>query len=245
MNDELEKQEMVAEPNNTSEPKIAPASEDSNEPETASAPEESSELKITEAPEDSSKLEITEAPEDSSEPEIDIEPDIIDENKGTQDGFLFHFKNIIGILKKYITSSVIDAIIIGGATFVFMIILGMPHKILIAVVVGITNLIPNFGPVIGAAFGGVLLIFSGLKNAIFFLIFAVVLQIVDGFIIKPKLFGESLGVSGVVMMIAMLVGGAVFGIVGMLFMVPVIAIINYIIKKIVIPHIKNKDKGEN
>ena len=139
MNDELEKQEMVAEPNNTSEPKIAPASEDSNEPETASAPEESSELKITEAPEDSGKLEITEAPEDSSEPEIDIEPDIIDENKGTQDGFLFHFKNIIGILKKYITSSVIDAIIIGGATFVFMIILGMPHKILIAVVVGIRN----------------------------------------------------------------------------------------------------------
>ena len=156
-----------------------------------------------------------------------------------------HFKNILEILKKYVISSFIDSLIIGGANFIFMLIMGMPHKILISIVVGLVNIIPNFGPVIGAAFGGILLIFNDIKQTIFFLIFTVILQILDGFLIKPKLFGKSFGISGFLMLIASLAAGAFFGIIGLLLVVPVVAIINYLFKNIILPNINKKDETED
>lgn len=152
-----------------------------------------------------------------------------------------HLKNMGEIMVKYLKVTVIDSLIIAGVNLIFMLIMKMPFSILISIVVGITNIIPSFGPFIGAFFGGLILIFHDPKMAMWFLIFTVVLQLIDGFFIKPKLFGTSFGMSGVLMLIVLLVSGGVFGIVGLIFSVPVAAIIEYIYRHIYLPN-KNKDK---
>ncbi|MCR5771741.1 MAG: AI-2E family transporter [Butyrivibrio sp.] len=149
-----------------------------------------------------------------------------------------HLKNIFGIIKTYFKCSLIDSLIIGVANFVFMFVMSMPHSILISIIAGITNIIPNVGPVIGAAIGGVILMFYDTKLALCFLAFTVILQILDGLIIKPKLFGESFGISGIWMFIAMLVGGGVFGVVGMILVVPVVAIVQYLYKNVYLQYKK-------
>ncbi|SDI00438.1 protein of unknown function DUF20 [Pseudobutyrivibrio sp. 49] len=157
------------------------------------------------------------------------------------ENLLTHIKNIIGIIVKYLKYSVIDGIIIGAANFVFMYFMEMPWKIAISILMGVTNLVPNFGPVVGAIIGGVVLAISDVKQALWFLGFTVVLQTVDGLFIKPKLFGDSFGISGVFMLIAMIVGGGLFGIFGMIFVVPVVAIAKYLIKDVLLPNKNKKD----
>jgi predicted PurR-regulated permease PerM len=157
------------------------------------------------------------------------------------ENLLTHIKNIIGIIVKYLKYSIIDGIIIGAANFVFMYFMEMPWKIAISILMGVTNLVPNFGPVVGAIIGGVVLAISDVKQALWFLGFTVVLQTVDGLFIKPKLFGDSFGISGVFMLIAMIVGGGLFGIFGMIFVVPVVAIAKYLIKDVLLPNNNKKD----
>ena len=117
----------------------------------------------------------------------------------------------------------------------------MPWKIAISILMGVTNLVPNFGPVVGAIIGGVVLAISDIKQALWFLGFTVVLQTIDGLFIKPKLFGDSFGISGVYMLIAMIVGGGLFGIFGMIFVVPVVAIAKYLLKDVLLPNKNKKD----
>ncbi|MBQ7636305.1 MAG: AI-2E family transporter [Lachnospiraceae bacterium] len=152
-----------------------------------------------------------------------------------------HVRNIFGIVVKYFKFSLIDSVIIGVANYVFMWLMHMPHGILISIIIGITNLIPNVGPVAGAIVGGVILMFYEVKQALWFLLFTVVLQILDSLLIKPKLFGKSFGVSGIVMLLAMLVGGGVFGIVGMILVVPAVAIIQYLYKNVLRSGGKDQD----
>ena len=107
----------------------------------------------------------------------------------------------------------LDAVIVGGATAVFMAIARMDYIGLIAVVCGVTNLIPSFGPIIGGAIGGFILLLVNPWHALMFLAFTAVLQTLDGYVIKPKLFGDSLGVSGLLILVAIIVFGNIFGIV--------------------------------
>ncbi len=146
-----------------------------------------------------------------------------------------HLKNIGGILIEYLKGTGIDSLIIAVINLIFMLILKMPFAILISVVVGITNFIPTFGPVLGALFGGVILIFYDPKLAIWFLIFTVVLQLVDGFFIKPKIFGKSFEMSSLLMLVVMIIGGGLFGVAGMILCVPVVAIIDYLYKNVYLP----------
>ena len=157
------------------------------------------------------------------------------------ENLLTHIKNIIGIIVKYLKYSIIDGIIIGAANFVFMYFMEMPWKIAISILMGVTNLVPNFGPVVGAIIGGVVLAISDVKQALWFLGFTVVLQTIDGLFIKPKLFGDSFGISGVYMLIAMIVGGGLFGIFGMIFVVPMVAIAKYLLKDVLLPNKNKKD----
>ncbi len=162
----------------------------------------------------------------------------------TKKEIIEHIKNIGEIIVKYFKCTLIDSAIIGVVNFIFMMITSMPHSILISFIMAFTNIVPNIGPVFGAIIGGIILMFYDTTQAIWFLVFTVILQAIDGLIIKPKLFGDSFGVSGVVMLIAMLIGGGVFGIVGMIFVVPVVAIAQYFYKKVYLPH-KNIDKDNN
>ena len=139
------------------------------------------------------------------------------------------------ILVRYIVYSLLDAVIVGGATALFMAITQMQYIGLIAFVCGITNLIPSFGPVIGGAIGAFILLLINPWHALMFIIFAAVLQTLDGYVIKPKLFGDSLGVSGLLILISIVLFGNIFGIVGILLAIPLAAIFDFVYQEGILP----------
>ena len=139
------------------------------------------------------------------------------------------------ILVRYIVYSLLDGAIVGGATAVFMAITQMQYVGLISFVCGITNLIPSFGPVIGGAIGAFILLLVNPWHALIFIIFASVLQTLDGYVIKPKLFGDSLGVSGLLILISIVLFGNIFGIVGILLAIPLAAIFDFVYQEGILP----------
>ena len=144
------------------------------------------------------------------------------------------------ILIRYIVFSILDAVIVGGATAVFMAIARMDYIGLIAVVCGVTNLIPSFGTIIGGAIGGFILLLVNPLHALMFLAFTAVLQTLDGYVIKPKLFGDSLGVSGLLILVAIIVFGNAFGIVGILLAIPLAAILDFVYEEAVLPQLERR-----
>ena len=139
------------------------------------------------------------------------------------------------ILISFLGQSLLDSLIIGAANAIFMLICRMQYVGLVSVVVAVTNLIPNFGPVIGAVVGGFVLFLVNPLHALMFIIFCAVLQFVDGYILKPKLFSSSLGVSGLLILVASIVLGNMFGILGMLLSIPAAAILSFIYNDYLLP----------
>ena len=141
------------------------------------------------------------------------------------------------ILIRYIAYSILDAIIVGVANAIFMMITGMNYVVMVSTIVGVTNLAPTFGPIVGAIVGALVLVLSNPWDAVLFLVFTVILQTLDGYVIKPKLFGGTFGISGLWILVGIIVGGRMFGVTGILFAIPAVAIIdyvyqNYILKKL-------------
>ena len=124
----------------------------------------------------------------------------------------------------------IDSIIIGILCFIGTSILKMPYAMLVSVIVGVTNVIPFFGPYIGAIPSAVLIALADPMKGIYFLIFILLLQQFDGNILGPKILGNSTGLSAFWVIVSILLGGGLFGILGMLFGVPTFAVVYYIIK---------------
>lgn len=149
------------------------------------------------------------------------------------------------ILIRYIGFDVLDGIIVGIINALFMVIARMPYVSLISVVVGVSNLIPTFGPVIGAVIGAFILVLVDPMQALIFLIFTMVLQLIDGYILKPKMFGGSLGVPAAWILISIVVGGKIFGIPGIVLGIPFAAIISFVYEELVMPLLlKRKAKRE-
>ena len=146
------------------------------------------------------------------------------------------------ILVNYIVQSLLDGLIVGVVNAIFMAFCRMPYIGLISVVVGITNLIPNFGPIIGAVIGGFILLLVNPMQALMFLVFTLVLQFVDGYILKPKLFSNSLGVSGLLILISTIVLGNMFGILGILLSIPAAAVLSFAYNDYFVPW---KEKRNN
>lgn len=146
-----------------------------------------------------------------------------------------------GIFKNYIISNLIDAIIIFAVMAVGMLVLDMPYPMLIAVVCGVTNLIPFFGPFIGAIPCGVLILLVDPVKVIWFGLYVLVLQQLDGNVIKPHLFGESMGLPAIWVLVAITVGGNLFGVPGMLLGVPVFAVIYMLFAEFVTDRLKKKN----
>ena len=144
------------------------------------------------------------------------------------------------ILIRYISVDVIDGLIVGIVNFLFMLIMRMPYAALISVIVGVTNLAPTFGPIVGALLGAFILVLVDPWYALWFLIFTVVLQTLDGYVIKPKLFGGSLGVSALMILIAIILGGKLFGVGGILLAIPFAAIIDFTWKDFVIKKLEHR-----
>ncbi|MCR5580131.1 MAG: AI-2E family transporter [Pseudobutyrivibrio sp.] len=139
------------------------------------------------------------------------------------------------ILSRYIVYNLVDALIIGIVNAVFMSLVGLPYVGLVSFLVCITNIIPTFGPIIGMVIGGLILIIVKPWYAGVFVVFSLILQTVDGYVIKPKLFGDSLGVSGLWILVGIVAGGRMFGVIGILLAIPVVAIIDMIYHEYVLP----------
>ena len=139
------------------------------------------------------------------------------------------------ILINFLVQSLLDSLIIGVVNAIFMLICRMQYIGLVSVVVAVTNLIPNFGPIIGAVVGGFVLFLVNPLHALMFVAFCMVLQFADGYILKPKLFSNSLGVSGLLILVASIVLGNMFGIVGMVLSIPAAAILSFIYNDYLLP----------
>ncbi len=131
------------------------------------------------------------------------------------------------ILIRFITFDLIDAVIVGVVNFLFMTITGMPYAILISVVVAVANLVPTFGPIVGGVVGALILLLVNPWLVLWFLIFTFILQTIDGYILKPKLYGDTLGISPLWILVCIIVGGRMFGTAGVLLAIPFAAISDY------------------
>ena len=158
------------------------------------------------------------------------------------EGALTFFRKCDDILVRYISCSLLDSVIIGVANAVLMRIFGMEYIGLISVTVAITNLIPTFGPIIGAVVGALILLLVRPSHALIFLVITMVLQTLDGNVIKPKLFGNSLGVSGLMILVSIIVFGNIFGLTGIILAMPAAAILDYSYKEILLPALERKRK---
>ncbi len=148
------------------------------------------------------------------------------------------------ILVRFIAGDLLDGLIVGVANFIFMQIAGLSYGILISVVVGVANLAPTFGPILGGAIGALILVLVNPWHALWFLIFTVIIQIIDGYILKPKLFGSTLGVSGLWILICIVTGGKIFGVWGILLSIPFAAISDFIYHDNFLVFLKRKKEEE-
>ena len=147
------------------------------------------------------------------------------------------------IFTQFIGCNIIDALIIGISNAIFMLILGMPYVPLVSFVVGVANLIPTFGPIIGGAVGALVLVLVKPSYALWFLVFTIGIQILDAYVIKPRLFSSSIGLAPVWTLIAITVGGNLFGILGILLAIPVAAILTFIYDERFIPWLEKMSKA--
>lgn len=141
----------------------------------------------------------------------------------------------------YIIAKVVDSAIIGFICYIGMMILKLDYAVLISVIVGITNVIPFFGPFIGAIPSILLLLAISPWQALVFAIFILVLQQFDGNILGPKLLGEYTGIRAVYVVFAVIVGGGLFGIIGMFIGVPLFAVAYALVSEYINERIKQMD----
>lgn len=125
----------------------------------------------------------------------------------------------------YLSGYLVDSIIIGIVCYIVMLIFGWPYPALISIIVGVFNMIPIFGPVIGAIPSVLLIFLINPWQALFFALFIVILQQIDGNFICPRILGERIGIKPFWVMLAIVVGGSMFGVAGMVMSVPTFAVI--------------------
>lgn len=137
------------------------------------------------------------------------------------------------IFGRFLSGKILDSTIIGFLTFLVLTIFKMPYTILVSFIIGITNIIPFFGPFIGAVPSFFIILFVSPVKALWFLVIILVIQQIDGNIIGPKILGDSLGISAFWILFSLLVAGKLLGFVGMVIGVPLFVFIYSIIKDIV------------
>jgi len=135
------------------------------------------------------------------------------------------------IFNDFISGKIIDSIIIGILCYIGMTLFKMPYSLLISVIVGVTNVIPFFGPFIGAIPGAFIVLVSSPNQAIWFVLFILALQQFDGNILGPRILGDSIGLPAVWIMFAILISGGLFGLSGMLIGVPTFSVIYFLVKE--------------
>lgn len=130
----------------------------------------------------------------------------------------------------FISGKLLDSAIIGILCFICLSVMDMPYTLLVSVIVGVTNIIPFFGPYIGAIPSALIILLVNPIQSLYFIIFILILQQIDGNIIGPAIIGESTGLSAFWVVFAIMLGGGLFGVFGLIMGVPTFAVIYYIVK---------------
>ena len=139
----------------------------------------------------------------------------------------------------FINGKLLDSAIIGLICYIVCAILNMPYALLVSVIVGVTNIIPFFGPFIGAVPSAIIILMVNPMKCLIFVILIIVLQQVDGNIIGPKILGSSIGINGFWVMFSIILGAGLFGFWGMLLGVPVFVVIYTAINNLITRKLKN------
>ena len=165
---------------------------------------------------------------------------VLDEKKAN--AVIHGARQVDRIFSGFVRGKLLDSLIIGALCFIGCSILKMPYTPLVSVVVGVTNVIPFFGPFIGAVPATLLILIQSPIKALWFVLFVLVLQQLDGNVIGPKILGNTTGLSSFWVLFAILLFGGLWGFVGMIVGVPLFAVIYDVIKKLVIHGLKrNKE----
>ena len=144
------------------------------------------------------------------------------------------------IFSGFISGKILDSLVIGIICYISMLLLQLEYPLLISVVVGVCNIIPFFGPIIGAIPSILILLIINPRHAMIFLVYIVILQQLDGNIIGPAIMRDHVGVSSLWIMISIIVGGGLFGFTGMLISVPMFSLVYAIVKALSEYHLKKK-----
>lgn len=147
------------------------------------------------------------------------------------------------IFSKYISFTILEGIGVGIANAIFMLIAGLPNVVLISVIVGFTNILPTFGPIVGCVMGSFVLVLEDPMYAVAFIIFTCILQTIDGYVVKPHLFGDSLGIPAVISLISIIIGGKLFGPIGILISIPFTAVMAILYHESLIPWLEGRKKA--
>lgn len=154
-----------------------------------------------------------------------------------REGLAFTDRTFMG----FINGKLLDSAIIGLICYIVCAILKMPYALLVSVIVGVTNVIPFFGPFIGAVPSAIIILMVSPLKCLIFIVFIIVLQQVDGNIIGPKILGSAIGINGFWVMFSIILGAGLFGFWGMLLGVPVFVVIYTAINSRIERRLKEND----
>ena len=155
--------------------------------------------------------------------------------------FIVNVKECNTIFSSFIIGKSLDSLIIGIICFILMTILKLPYSVLLSVIVGITNMIPYFGPFIGAIPGVVLFLVISPIKSIIFAVMILALQQFDGLYLGPKILGNSTGLKPLWVIFGITVGGAYAGVLGMFLGVPVVGVIAHLLNKSITSRLEKKN----
>lgn len=157
---------------------------------------------------------------------------------------LYEFANIVNeTFIGFIVGRIIDSFIIGVLTFIILKICAIPFALMLSVIVGVTNVIPFFGPFIGAVPSVFILLLENPIDALYFVIIIIIIQQLDGNVIGPKIVGNAIGIGSFWVLVSVLIGGGLFGFPGMALGVPVFAVFYRYADKLMTGSLKRKEKN--
>ena len=154
-------------------------------------------------------------------------------NRSTSNMIIKEFRFVHRTFIGFLTGKIVDSCIIGVLCFMGTSLLKMPYSLLISVIVGVTNIIPFFGPYIGAIPSALLILMVNPTKCLYFIIFILILQQIDGNIIGPKILGDSTGLSGFWVIFSITLFGGIWGVLGMIVGIPIFAVIYAAVSSII------------
>lgn len=166
-------------------------------------------------------------------------------NKDRADVFMMNLSFIHHTFIGFISGKIVDSFIIGIICYILVLIIGLPFPELLSVVIGVTNVIPYFGPFLGAIPCALLILMVNPVQCAYFIVMIIILQQFDGNILGPKILGDSTGLSGFWVIFAITVFGNIFGVMGLFIGVPVFAVLYAFLGTIISQRLEEKGLPTN